>query len=53
MDKNALYYQDHYVKAFDAEVTSCTEADGKNLVELSVHGFYPEAARQELHRCRR
>ena len=47
MDKNALYYQDHYVKAFDAEVTSCTAADGKYLVELSVHGFYPEGGGQD------
>ena len=47
MDKNALYYQDHYVKEFDAEVTDCTAADGHWLVELSVHGFYPEGGGQD------
>lgn len=47
MDKHALYYQDHYVKEFDAEVTSCEVAGERYRVELSVHGFYPEGGGQD------
>ncbi|SFG31755.1 alanyl-tRNA editing protein [Oribacterium sp. WCC10] len=47
MEKEALYYQTPYVKEFDAEVLSCEASGDKYLVELSVHGFYPEGGGQE------
>ncbi len=50
MDKHALYYQDDYVRTFDAVVLCCEQpanaSDGTALVELSVHGFYPEGGGQ-------
>ncbi len=46
MDKNALYYQVPYVKEFDAVVTACYSRDGKYIVELDTHGFYPEGGGQ-------
>lgn len=49
MDKHALYYQDDYVREFDAVVLCCEQpgdASGHALVELSVHGFYPEGGGQ-------
>ncbi len=46
MDKNALYYQASYVKEFDATVMTCSPKDDKYIVELDVHGFYPEGGGQ-------
>lgn len=46
MEKNALYYQIPYVKEFDATVTSCNAAEGRYVVELDTHGFYPEGGGQ-------
>ncbi len=51
MDKDALYYRDEYVREFEARVLSCEAPDraiegAAALVELDVHGFYPEGGGQ-------
>ena len=41
-----LFYQDAYLKEFDAKVSSCMEKDGKWIVELDRTAFYPEGGGQ-------
>ena len=41
-----LYYDDSYLTAFDAEVTACSEADGKYHVYLDRSAFYPTSGGQ-------
>ncbi len=43
-----LYYQDQYIKEFDAEVISCTlRDDGKYEVILNKTAFFPEGGGQD------
>lgn len=46
MNPNELFYRDPYCRAFDADVLSCTEADGRWAVVLSDTAFYPEGGGQ-------
>lgn len=42
-----LYYREPFTRAFDAEVTACSEAgDGHFAVQLSETAFYPEGGGQ-------
>lgn len=41
-----LYYEDAYIRAFDAEVISCTECEGKYLIVLDSTAFFPEEGGQ-------
>lgn len=41
-----IYYQNAYLREFDAKVLSCTEKDGRWLVELDRTAFYPEGGGQ-------
>lgn len=41
-----LYYEDAYIRSFDAEVISCTECEGKYLIVLDSTAFFPEEGGQ-------
>ena len=41
-----LYYQDAYLKEFQAEITEVKKRDGKLLVALNKTAFYPEGGGQ-------
>ena len=41
-----LYYQDAYLKEFDAVITEVTEEDGKTRIALDATAFYPEGGGQ-------
>lgn len=43
---NELYYQDAYLREFDAVVTACTTIKNGYAVELSKTAFYPEGGGQ-------
>ena len=43
---NELYYQDAYLREFDAVVTACTPIKNGYAVELSKTAFYPEGGGQ-------
>ena len=45
-EMNELYYQDAYLREFDAVVTACTPIKNGYAVELSKTAFYPEGGGQ-------
>ena len=46
MKTRRLYYDDATIRAFDAVVLSCTEADGHWCCELGASAFFPEEGGQ-------
>lgn len=46
MDIHALFYQDPYMKEFDAEVISCEKGKKGYEIVLSRTAFYPEGGGQ-------
>ena len=42
METTKLYYEDAYLREFDAVVLSCREEQGRYLVVLDRTAFYPE-----------
>ena len=44
METTKLYYEDAYLREFDAAVLSCREEQGRYLVVLDRTAFYPEGA---------
>lgn len=52
METTKLYYEDAYLREFDAAVLSCREEQGRYLVVLDRTAFYPEGG-GELRRPRR
>lgn len=42
METTKLYYEDAYLREFDAVVLSCREEQGRYLVVLNRTAFYPE-----------
>ena len=45
METTKLYYEDAYLREFDAAVLSCREEQGRYLVVLDRTAFYPEGGR--------
>lgn len=54
MDKNALYYEENYVKECSAEVVICRASEdrekGAYVLEFDRHLFYPEGGGQKADR---
>ena len=46
METTKLYYEDAYLREFDAAVLSCREEQGRYLVVLDRTAFYPEGGGQ-------
>ncbi len=46
METTKLYYEDAYLREFDAAVLSCQEEQGRYLVVLDRTAFYPEGGGQ-------
>ena len=46
METTKLYYEDTYLREFDAAVLSCREEQGRYLVVLDRTAFYPEGGGQ-------
>ena len=46
MNTRRLFYEDVYIKEFEAIVLSCEEKDGKYYVILNETAFYPEGGGQ-------
>lgn len=42
METTKLYYEDAYLREFDAAVLSCRKEQGRYLVVLDRTAFYPE-----------
>ena len=46
METRKLYYEDAFLRSFDATVLSCEESKGGFAVVLDATAFYPEGGGQ-------